>query len=115
MTDWSLAEIRALATKAARGAGLEWGLAEEAGYAVAWLEARCAPGTQALASWLEVTGEMDAEHCPIRIGAALVDAGKPPEHGHELAVCQPMLLAPFLAQFAVPERVYALSWDDGGY
>ena len=34
---WSLSEIGALATKAARGSGMDWGLADEAGYAVKWL------------------------------------------------------------------------------
>ena len=115
MTDWSLAEIRALATKAARGAGLDWGLAEEAGYAVSWLEARCAPGTQALASWLEAVGEVDKEICPIRIGTALMDCGEAPENGYELTVFQPLLLAPFLVPFVESGVSYALNWPQAGF
>ena len=41
---WSLGEIGALATKAARGSGMDWGLADEAGYAVKWLQRRQLPG-----------------------------------------------------------------------
>ena len=40
---WSLGEIGALATKAARGSGMDWGLADEAGYAVKWLQRRQLP------------------------------------------------------------------------
>jgi hypothetical protein len=45
---WSLNEIEALAGKAARGAGYDWGLAEEAGQSVRWLEARDFRGADAL-------------------------------------------------------------------
>ena len=44
----SLNEIDSLCQKAARGAGLDWGLAEEAGFAAAWLAARGADGAAAL-------------------------------------------------------------------
>lgn len=50
---WSLGEIEALAIKAARGAGLTWGVAQEAGYAVRWLQASGAPGVAALANLLQ--------------------------------------------------------------
>ena len=49
---WSLGEVRALAVKAARGSGLPWGLAEEAGFAVQWLEARGGPGVEALSQYI---------------------------------------------------------------
>ena len=35
---WSLGETAALVTKAARGAGMPWGLADETGLAVSWLQ-----------------------------------------------------------------------------
>ena len=41
---WSLGETAALATKAARGAGMPWGLADETGVAVSWLHAHGIPG-----------------------------------------------------------------------
>lgn len=44
----SLNEVQAAGLKAARGAGLSWGLAEDAGRAVRWLEARGLPGVPAL-------------------------------------------------------------------
>ena len=49
---WSLGETSALALKATRGAGLSWGLAEEAAGAVAWLHERGLPGVAALCSYL---------------------------------------------------------------
>ncbi len=44
----SMTELETLAAKAARGAGLEWGLAEEAGVAVRWLQARGFDGADLL-------------------------------------------------------------------
>ena len=41
---FSLNEIEAIGKRAARGAGLPWGLAEEAGKAARWLTARGLPG-----------------------------------------------------------------------
>ncbi len=49
---WSLNEIEGLARKAARGSGLSWGLAEEAGKATRWLCAAGLPGADALAGLL---------------------------------------------------------------
>jgi hypothetical protein len=50
MTDnsWSLGETGAIALKAARGAGMSWGLVEEASHAVIWLAHRGAPGVASL-------------------------------------------------------------------
>ncbi|MCY4191373.1 MAG: DUF3726 domain-containing protein [Rhodospirillaceae bacterium] len=52
-------EINGLAMKAARGAGLPWGLAEEAGWAACWLESRRLGGMSALASNLEALASED--------------------------------------------------------
>ena len=49
----SLNEVRTLAMKAARGAGLPWGVAQEAGRAAGWLEARGLAGLAALGGALE--------------------------------------------------------------
>lgn len=51
-SSWSIGETRALAVKAARGSGMPWGMAEEAGYACAWLENHCLPGVTALSALL---------------------------------------------------------------
>ena len=94
---WSLGEVRALSVKATRGAGFPWGLAEEAGYAVVWLQARKVDGCAALADYLSfiATSTNSDSDCPIRRGAALsrddvlrerrrVEDGEE-EHGDELA------------------------------
>ena len=97
---WSLGEVRALAIKAARGVEMPWGMAEEAGFAVRWLQANEAPGAAALAAYLEWRdGKCEGVHdlCPIALGTALMDAGRgvPEALGR---VRQPLLLAPFVAR-----------------
>ncbi len=49
---WSIAEVRALAVKAARGVGMPWGMAEEAGFACQWLEQHSLPGSSMLVKLL---------------------------------------------------------------
>ena len=87
---FSLNEIEATCKRAARGAGLPWGLAEEAGKAARWLTARGLPGAEELAEvlarndgksygdlapvsadgvWRAPAGRL----CPIVTGAALCD------------------------------------------
>jgi len=115
----SLAEIDAMGLKAARGAGLSWGLAQEAGRAARWLAAYRLPGPETLAALLEATAADLPAHepsraegvwqgrsgslCPVRLGAALSD------HAHEFqdstairtgAVLQPLLILPFLCRVA---------------
>ena len=119
----SLNEIQALATKAARGAGLPWGVADEAGRAARWLEARGFAGLSALdgaldrlsapdwrrcfpipdgAVWRAVCGEIDG----LFAGIALADrAGRPIPHAGAGAlilstVRWPLLTMPFLAAVA---------------
>ena len=80
-----------MATKAARGAGFDWGMADEAARATCWLAARDLPGPEALADLLDqldgktlsdfapVTGggEWTASGsgwlCPVATGAAMLD------------------------------------------
>jgi hypothetical protein len=45
-------EVSALCLKAARGAGMSWGLAEEAGFAASWLTARGIDGPRHLLTHL---------------------------------------------------------------
>ena len=49
---YSLSEIDATCKKAARGSGLSWGYAEEAGKAARWLAAHQLPSTELLAAYL---------------------------------------------------------------
>ena len=104
---WSLGEIGALATKAARGSGMDWGLADETGYAVKWLQRRHLPGVAALCRYLSwrQAGEItvwpgdtarDGHYCPIATGAAYGDG----VFGDEVQFARvrtPLLLIPFIA------------------
>ena len=108
---WSLGEAKALAIKAARGGGMPWGMAEEAGFAVRWLQSYGLPGLEALADYLDWRdGQPPLTHdlCPIALGTALSDAGRgiPANLGK---VRQPLLLAPFIALCAPSGR--CLRWD----
>lgn len=71
-TDLSLSELRALITKAARGAGMDWGMAEEAGWAAEWLARRGLPAAEWAADWL--AGWNGGADCPVALGTALADA-----------------------------------------
>ena len=104
---WSLGEIGALATKAARGSGMDWGLADEAGYAVKWLQRRQLPGVAALCRYLSwrQAGDItiwpddtasDGHYCPIATGAAYGD-GMFGDEVQFARVRTPLLLIPFIA------------------
>lgn len=116
----SLGEIETLAIRAARGAGMAWGLAEDAGRAVAWLCAHALPGAERLAALL--LGQSDRDRtaafpepcadawqarsgalCPIATGAALSDraAEISKKTALRLLRCdEPVLLLPSLASVA---------------
>lgn len=114
---WSLNEIESLARRAARGAGMSWGLAEEAGKAVRWLAAAGWPGGAALAALLAAEDGAEAETlrpdpadgrwrarggllCPIATGAALCDRAAALAMGGGMTlgpVAQPILLVPYMA------------------
>jgi hypothetical protein len=114
---WSLNEIEALSRKAARGAGYSWGLAEDAGRAVRWLEARGLPGAAALVGHLqamdgqassaltpdlETWAAPDGPACPILAGTMLADglAGDGADGLNLPDVHAPLLLLPFLSWMA---------------
>ena len=112
----SLNEVEAYGRRAARGAGMTWGLAEEAGKAARWLSERKLPGVELLVSllkandgrayetmapvvsddvWKSPTGPL----CPICTGAALSDRSELLSDGCKICfetVSFPLLLAPFL-------------------
>ena len=131
----SLPEIEALCFKAARGAGLSWGVAEEAGAAARWLAAQDLPGAELLAHhladydhrpWRQVAPLIDGRTwrareagrlCPVAAGTALCDrAGLAEGPGDEpLIMCNvasPALIVPF-AGFAAARLGVALGvdWD----
>ena len=128
---FSLNEIEAIGKRAARGAGLPWGLAEEAGKAARWLTARGLPGAEELVEILTQNdgksyGELapvsadgvwrapSGRLCPLVCGAALCDraaeiaAGLVIELG---ATAQPLLLGPYAAGAAkLTGATIELSW-----
>lgn len=125
-------EIETLCLKAARGAGLSWGLAEEAGFAAGWLAARGIDGAGALLDHLQNwasgailvrdrhwTAAKDAPLSPILLGAALDDhavlAAGPWSAPITIAIThQPILLVPFLVRAAkVCAKPLALTWPGG--
>ena len=130
---WSLGEIAALATKAARGSGMDWGLADEAGYAVKWLQRRQLPGVAALCRYLSwrQAGEItiwpddtarDGHYCPIATGAAYGDG----EFGDDVQFARvrtPLLLIPFISLRAantpvclsMENAVFVLTQDKFGF
>lgn len=110
---WSLGEIRALSVKAARGAGMDWGMAEEAGFVVQWLEEHGLNGVTALAQYLSRVHRDDQYHdecCPLRLGCMVSDM-----NNWELLegkVChEPMLLIPFITN-VIKDETLLMSWGD---
>ena len=128
---FSLNEIEAMGKRAARGAGLPWGLAEEAGKAARWLTARGLPGPEQLAEiltrndgksydelapvsaagvWHAPSGRL----CPLAAGAALCDRAAEIAAGQEVEfgpTAQPLLLAPYAAGAAkLTGAAVKLSW-----
>ncbi|MBP5856601.1 DUF3726 domain-containing protein [Marivibrio halodurans] len=125
----SLNEIEAVARKAARGAGMSWGLAEEAGKAARWLALHDQPGLAALVDLLEwrdgrahetlrpheTTGADGARLwqaaggalCPVAAGTALVDFAfdlRRADASIRLHIVRtPLLLLPFIARAAAEE------------
>lgn len=129
-------EIEQLCQKAARGAGMSWGLAEEAGFAAGWLAMQGLDGPAALLAqlnaadgraWDEICPVVGAREfraadgghlCPIALGSALCD---------HLALSQtqcdslrigpvtnPILLLPFLADMArTRQQGILMDWPGG--
>lgn len=99
----SCSEITALATKAARGAGLSWGEAEEAGWACGCLARAGLPGPAMILRVLE-RGAVPSV-CPLRRGIMLMDhAGLPEGPGARplvlREVVEPLVMLPFLVRVA---------------
>ena len=107
-----------MATKAAWGAGRPWGLAQEAGRAVAWLEAMRLPGAVSLLALLVASDGVPCEQlrpvatrdgvwqgagplCPVLAGAYISDSGGEAFASSLREVYSPLLLLPF-ASLACP-------------
>ncbi|MCG7629280.1 DUF3726 domain-containing protein [Epibacterium sp. MM17-32] len=113
----SLNEIEAMSKRAARGAGLSWGLAEEAAKGTRWLSAFGFPGTDLLADLLEMNDRIPpidvspvslrapVWHAPARrmspliAGASLSDCAMRLMERGTIAmenICFPLLSVPFM-------------------
>ncbi len=115
----SLSEVDAMCRKAARGAGMSWGLAEEAGRAARALAALGQDGPGALLAAIDAMDGNVAAHmphvgppewsspadrlCPVATGAALSDRASTIAAGGSVRlgpVLSPLLLVPFLCMAA---------------
>ncbi len=117
---WPLGELKALATKAARGAGFSWSLAEEAGYATQWLESHGGAGISHLSNylqWVETNGLLEAPvdmleaspnektlKCPIALGCLVADT-QSVTNVVAIRVKQPALLLPFVSLIAGSDSI----------
>lgn len=130
---YSLNEIEAQAKRAARGAGLSWGMAEEAGRATRWLASHNLPGPALLCHLLtqndgvpqdQIAPRMDGGAwsafsgalCPLAAGATLNDTADQMDAGQTIKMADvscPLLVLPFAAWAALhlkqPVRVI---WQD---
>ncbi len=128
---FSRSEIEAVAAKAARGVGFDWGLAEEAGMAARRLVEAGLPGPELLLAYLEgargSAPEIAISHwraplggilCPLLTGAALCDHAAILAEAHHLrlhCLSHPALIVPFVAQVAARQkRVLRVTWTGAG-
>jgi hypothetical protein len=124
----SLNEVETLSLKACRGAGMSWGLAEEAAHAARWLAAHGWAWDRSLVALLSRRDDLSpplvsahdmrpteegAVLCPIHVGAAVADLLRPGEHLTLHHVLQPMWLVPFACRWVRLGRIARLTWADG--
>lgn len=129
----SLYEIEVMCKRAARGAGLHWGYAEEAGKAVRWLAVNGFPGPEMMIEVLtfnegrkfEAIAPMSTSvvwHassellCPLISGVAICDRAAEVAAGVVVNLgptVHPLLLAPFVAAAAkYTDVLLELSWNE---
>lgn len=108
-------ELRSLITKAARGAGMSWGLAEEAGWAAEWLARRGLPAADWAALWLAAC--IDGKPGPVEVGVLQSDDPEAdlPREGRALpdGLVAPGYLLPFLHRLALVHGTVAIVSDIG--
>lgn len=114
---YSLSEIDAQCKKATRGAGFEWGYAEEAGKAARWLAKHELPGAALLAAYLRQYLESPEQFqgiCPIVAGATICDNGGAiiTQAVYFQQLAYPLLLLPYVAMLARERSLnVVLSWS----
>jgi hypothetical protein len=112
----SLSEISALTTRAIRGAGRDWGAAEEGANAACWLARAGLDWASLLLAVLDGPGK--GTDCPLRIGMKIADhallpdsLSRPETSCHKLTA--PGFLLPFAAQVADrTATAVVLDWDN---
>jgi len=130
---FSLSEIETMSMRAARGAGLPWGLAEEAGKAARWLTVRGLFSAERLAGILgrhdrhnhadlaptDLDGVWQATSgglCPLIAGTALCDIAADIADSRTIKLGEtrePLWLAPYVAGAAkLTGAVISIAWDD---
>jgi len=130
---FSLNEIEVMGKRAARGAGLSWGLAEETGKAGRWLAERGFPGPKILAELLTRNDGKDyvdlapvsldapwqapaGRLCPLISGAVMCDIAAEIADGRVVelgAIAYPILLAPYAAAISrLTGSAIELSWGN---
>lgn len=126
----SLGEISAEVKKAGRGAGLPWGLANEAGWAAQWLVKNDLPGIQIFCRMFHHYDGFEAwrEHspdprqpgwnpgkpmCGFLAGLALSDRGWPMHGNSRTLELGPTLFALAIVPFAarIAEDVLSIEWE----
>lgn len=134
---YSLYEIEVTCKRAARGAGMYWGLAEEAGKAVRWLSAQGMPGPKAFAALLKKNDHIEYQSmipvlsdgvwqrdagylCPLIIGTALCDrVGEMATAQESIQIgpmLHPLLLLPFAAAISkITQCEINVSWSDAEF
>lgn len=131
--NYSLNEIESMCKRAARGAGMHWGMAEEAAKAVRLLSAYDLPGVPSLASLLEqndgksyedlapisvgdIWTAASGELCPLCTGAAICDSAATISDGRVIktgGIKFPLLLIPFVLSAAkMTKTTLLLSWPN---
>ncbi|VDC33604.1 DUF3726 domain-containing protein [Pseudogemmobacter humi] len=125
MLDLSLNEVENLAMKAARGAGLSWGQAEDLGRAARWLAGEGCDWASDLLALLESPDLHDPDRCAATAGLGLADrlpALSPGEVIRTGPLSMPRWLLPTLAHAAIAHGAtlsgevgdLAFSCDAGG-
>lgn len=106
---WSIGEIAALSVKAARGAGLSWGVAAEAGRAVRVLSENGLPGAEVLVEDLAAPepGRTLVVGCRIAGPADVAAVGSEP------GSLTPLLLLPFLRANLAGDKGWMVRAADG--
>lgn len=110
----SLNEVEMTTLKAARGSGLPWGIAEEAGFACRWLAARGLPFAEPLACVL-----IDPKGSPLLAGISFSDKPHAAVVSCPLTldgIVEPLLLLPFIANVARATRqLLRVQWPNSDY